>query len=315
MKVLFVSSGNVRGGMSPFVRQQAESLIDVGLQVDHYQVSARGFRGYVQACLRLRRLLRNESYDIIHAHYSYCGLISELARRRQRLVVSFMGSDLLGTEMDGSGWKERLLLSLNRFFAYRRYDLAIVKSKVMAGKLKPGTRVEVVPNGVDMVRFFPVDRAVSRQELGWPLHAKIVLFAADPGRKEKNFHLAEESVVLLRDPDVVLMPVWQMEHGLMAHCYNAADVLLLTSVYEGSPNVVKEALACNLPIVSTDVGDVLELIGSVQGCCVCAPVASELSRALEFVLKDIHRNNGREKIAGLEISNIARRLAHLYKEL
>jgi len=303
--------------MSPFIRQQAKSLQDAGEDIDHFQVTARGARGYLLAVLDLRQRLKAQKYDLIHAHYSYCGIISDLARRNEKLVVSFMGSDLLGGQHESitKTWRAYLALALNRFYAGTRYDLVILKSKGMQKCLRSGIPCEVVPNGVDMSRFYPMDRMDARNRLGWSLEKKIVLFAANPARTEKNFPLAENVVALLKNTDVLLMPVWQIQHELMNCCFNAADALLLTSRYEGSPNVVKEAVACNLPVVSTDVGDVREIIENIAGCFVCPQDANVLASALAATLKEKRRIDGRERIRDLEISVVAQRLIRLYERV
>ena len=79
MRVLFVSSGNSRFGISPFIRTQGESLQAKGLEVEFFLVEGKGIRGYLKNLGPLRRRLG--SVDIVHAHYSYCGMVAALASR------------------------------------------------------------------------------------------------------------------------------------------------------------------------------------------------------------------------------------------
>jgi len=93
---------------------------------------------------------------------------------------------------------------------------------------------------------------------------------------------------------------------------NASNALILPSIQEGSPNIVKETMACNVPVVATDVGDVSQLIGGTQGCTVCSHSAEELAVGLEKALLFKGPTTGRADIANLENSVVAEQVLAVY---
>jgi glycosyltransferase involved in cell wall biosynthesis len=192
-------------------------------------------------------------------------------------------------------------------------DAAIVKSEEMRATI-PRSTAFVIPNGVDMELFRPIDRAAARRQLGLAPNRPYVAFVGDPARPEKDFALARAALerVTERLPEAELLVV----HGQPVECVvlalNAADALVLTSYFEGSPNAVKEAMACNLPVVSVDVGDVRRVIGGTPGCHVCRRAADDLGDRLAEVLSVRERTAGRAAIAHLSQSAIARQVERVY---
>ena len=152
------------------------------------------------------------------------------------------------------------------------------------------------------------------------MEKKLILFASDPERTEKNFKLAEKAVVLLETDNVEMIPLVNIEQDRMKFYYSAADLLLLTSIYEGSPNVIKEAMACNCPIVSTDVGDVRSVIKGTDGCYLSSYDEHEMARLIAYTLKfasDGKRTSGRERIIklGLDSESIAKKIEEVYRKV
>ncbi len=236
MKILFVCSGN--HGLSPIVSAQADSLVKAGHEVQIHRIVGKGIWGYLSNVPKLHSVIRRTRFDAIHAHYSFCGIACALATRRP-IVCSLMGSDVKSSGL----W--RMII---RFFAKYIWGSTVVKSTDMMISMKLTSKdVHVIPNGVDLDLFVPMDRNECRAKIGWGNASKIVLFAADPSRMEKNFDLAHNSMLHLGYDDVELKVVFGVEQKEMPQFYNAADVLLLTSKWEGSPNVIKEAMACTLP--------------------------------------------------------------------
>ncbi len=304
MKVLFVGSGN-HAKISPIIKAQGDSLVKAGVDVDYYLIKGRGLKGYLKQILPLRKYWKSHHFDVVHAHYSLSAYVAALAGVKP-LVVSLMGSDVKAT-----GWYSRMVRLFCKLF---RWNNIIVKSKDMADAA--GIKnVQIIPNGVDMEMFVPMDAEACRKKLGWEEGGKHILFPADPDRMEKDFPLAQETVKL-SGKDITIHVFRQVEHKDTVLHYNAADVVLMTSKWEGSPNAIKEAMACCRPIVSTDVGDVKERLSGVEGCYVTETRdPNELSNFLKSVLEWKGRTNGRDKIIAdqLESKQIADRIITIYK--
>lgn len=307
MKVLFVFSGNsLYFDISPFIKVQAESLTKLGHTIDYYPVKGKGLWGYLSNITKISKFIKQGDYDIVHSHYSFCGIVSALATEKP-VVCSLMGSDVK---------KSGLWRFIIKYFIMHKWKRTIVKSKDM--KLTLGIdKVEVIPNGVDLDIFRPMNKNDCRKELGWDIGNKIILFAADPKRPEKNFSLAKKTTETLNIQDVELKVVYPVPHKDIPIYLNAADLLLSTSLWEGSPNIIKEAMACNCPIVSTNVGDVKWLLDGVEGCFITTndpkDVADKIKKALNFK----GRTKGRDKLIslGLDSEHIAKKIIKVYEEV
>ncbi|HEY1658120.1 MAG TPA: glycosyltransferase [Candidatus Sulfotelmatobacter sp.] len=273
LKVLFVTNmypDDRNPGSGAFVRQQAEQLRKAGHQIDILHIQANGARlKYLTSGFKVFSRTRAMSYDIVHAHYGLSGFPA-LFRYRTPLVVTLHGSDALVGYIQP--WISKAVCS----FA----DAVIVVSKNISARIGG----EVIPCGIDLEMFKPRDRVEARLRLGLPLQANLVLFPFDPRREIKRYDLAQASVRALGDPKTQLIAVNGKRNEDMPWYYSAADVMVLCSRSEGSPTSVKEALACNLPVVSTDVGDVREIMNGIEGCVICADNAESLARGIERVL-------------------------------
>lgn len=300
--VLFVCSGNQNTNCTPAVVEQARALKKEGVKISFFKVKRKGASGYVRGAIELKRWLKNNKYDLIHAHYGLCGIMATMAGAAP-LVVSLMGSDLLG-----SAWISRVV----GFFAKRVWPVTIVKSEAMAEKIGSSNTM-VIPNGVDMELFREIPRDEARDRCGFS-KSKTVLWPADPARKVKNFGLAEATMQYMDREDVELKTVFGEKTILMPYFYNAADVVLVTSLREGSPNVVKEALACNVPVVSTRVGDVEDRINGLESCSVCDDSPKLLAKALDRALQSEARPDGRSSIKELDNNIVLRKILTLYSK-
>lgn len=318
MKIVFVSSYNDSIGISPIVKNQVESLCKIGLDVDYYPVKGGGIFGYIKNIRPLRKFLMKKSYDIIHAHYGLSGIISALAKRKNKLIVSYMGDDLIGSnKIDGSYYfSGKIITSIVKIFARFFNHYSIVKSEEMSMKLKNLKNVATIPNGVDLDKFYIIPKDVARAKLNLPKNKKLVLFAADPKRPEKNYPLAKKATELLND-DVELITVFSRPQNELLFYYNAVDCLVLSSFHEGSPNVIKEAMACNCPIVSTNVGDVKKIIDNTEGCFIASFQPEEYSNKINMAISFANKTNGRAKIQklGYDSETIARSIQTIYNKI
>ncbi len=328
MKVIFVASGNKKGAgvVSSFVQSQYDSLKAEGLDMTLFPVKGRGWRGYAKAVVALRRLVKRERPDIIHAHYSVCGFVASLAclglRQRPKILVSILGSfPKKGTKWRRVRWAIRHL-----------WDGALTKSKRTRDQL--GLDLPVIPNGVNLDVFRVEPRAESRKKVGFEADRKYIIWCSNPERVEKNWKLAEDAVHLLESEisdalrteseglSVELIAVYNKTPQEVCTYMNAADCLLLTSDSEGSPNVIKEAMACNCPIVTTDVGDVRERLENLDGCYIAHSEelkvkSEELAKAIEKALAFGKRTEGRQRILedGLTIELIAKKIIKWYESV
>lgn len=305
MRVLFVVSGKADGKLSPITSNQADSLRQIGLKIDFFVINEKGLKGYLRNLLPLKLKLKR-NYNIVHAHYSFSGMLASLAGANP-LVVSLMGSDVKAKKF------YRLLLW---FFSFLFWKKIIVKSSEMQ-KILGAIPSVVVPNGVDTETFKPLSQNECIKKLKWNNDKLHILFAANPLRHEKNFELAQKAVSLLNNENIELHTLIDVPHDDMVFYYNAASVVLLTSLWEGSPNVIKEAMACCRPVVSTDVGDIRRLFGDTPGCYLTSfeakDVAVKLNDAILFS-KTHSVTQGSERIDELEIDSvhIAKKLLTVY---
>ncbi|MDX9694232.1 MAG: glycosyltransferase family 4 protein [Bacteroidales bacterium] len=307
MRVLFICSGNNKtNGISPFIQSQADSLVDAGLHIDFFIITQPGIAGYFKHIFKLRRLLQNTSFDLVHAHYSLSAIVAGLAGAKP-LVVSLLGSDAYI-----KGW----MRWLTKWFYKHKWIKTIVKTSDMKARLKMDEAI-VLPNGVNINNYKPIEKQVAREKIKYTSNKKLVLFLANPKRHEKNYPLALQAFKMLDNRHVELMPVYGKPSEIIPFYMNAADVLLLTSKWEGSVNVVKEAMACNLPIVSTDVGDVKENIKDINGCYIASNDPVEIAGCISKAMDFNSRTNGRERLIslGLDSETVANKLIAIYKKL
>ena len=304
MKVLFVRSGN--NGLDPISQNQGESLMREGMEVYYFDIIGKGFKGYIASYHRLQKKIQEVRPDVIHAHYSFSAYLASIASKKIPVVTSLMGSDV-----NTSSW---LFRYLNIFFVRYIWKATIVKSSDMKKKLPQVKSVYLLPNGVDFGRFFPEEKVEVQQKLELNSNRINILFGADPEVEIKNYPLAQDALKML-DIEFDIHFLKGIDRNAISDYYNAADVLLLTSFSEGSPNVIKEAMACNCPIVATDVGDIREVIGKTEGCFVTHFEAKEIADRLNEAINYGKRTKGRENIKYLDSSLIAKKLIEIYKTI
>jgi len=260
--------------------------------------------------------LRGLQIDIIHGHYSYSAGIGWLAFSGKPVIVSFMGADVYGSKgVKGNRYFKSLIDIYFAKILQLFVDGIIVKSPNLYNDLIRKKKAMIIPNGVNFKIFKPRDKVEARKELNLPLNKKLIVFLGHPTYPRKNFKLLEEAVSNMFDPGIEIVNPYPTTPDKVPIYLNAADVLVLTSESEGSPNVIKEAMASNVPIVSTDVGDVSEVIAGTSGCFITSPVASEVASNIKKALDFGKYTNGRENIKHLEISAIARQIMGLYQHV
>lgn len=318
MRVLMITSEwptSERPHAVPFIVRQVENLRAADVEVDVFP-----FRGnkqifnYLQARNEVRRLIHQRDFDVIHAQWGQSALLA--LPKTKPLVVTFRGDDVHGIvgKKNHQTLTGLVLTMISRYMAHIA-DERIVVARDLAFKLGIND-YHVIPSGIDLEKFHPVEKRQARHILSLP-EGELVLFAGDKSNPRKRFSLIEQAVNLAKNeiPNLDLVAADQVPHEIIPLYMSACDVLLLASVHEGSPNVVKEALACNLPVVSTDVGDVRERIDSIEGCVICDDDKPEtLAAGILFVLSHKKRVDGRKTVIELDEIALTQKLISVYKK-
>ena len=308
-----------RPAFGSFVQSQMDAIRSLGVDTHvHVIPGDHGAAAYATHVPLVRAAVRRMRPDVVHAHY---GLSGWTARWQPApLVVSFCGDDLLGAPGADGGLTNKSRVAIRMSLqAARRADAIVCKSRNLVAALEREMdrhRAVVIPNGVDIARFHPGGRAEARQRLGLPPRTRLILFPHDPAQAlQKRFGLAEAAVHELQKtrPEATLLHVSGVPPLEMPDYYRAADCLLLTSRTEGSPNVVKEALASGLPVVTVDVGDVRFWLERVEGSEIAAAEPVELAAAIARVLDRDTAVNPEPVLRDLDRATQAQRLLGVYE--
>jgi teichuronic acid biosynthesis glycosyltransferase TuaC len=307
-----------RPSTTHFIERQANFLRAAGVSLDVYHFRGRRHPGrYLGAWFGAQCRLLRKQYDLVHAQFGQSGLLA--LPKHLPLVVTFRGSDVLGIVNDESGrytWAGRVGQWVSRLVA-QRADAVVVVAEHMKRHLPRSVSATVIPSGLDLALFCPMSREDARQRLGLPSDTLLVLFAGRPSQARKRYGLAQAAMEILRQSlPAELIVAWGVPHIEVPLYMNAADALVFTSMQEGSPNVVKEALACNLPVVSVPVGDVAERLTGIEGCELCKDERPEtIAKGLERVLRRRRRVNSRVAVEVLDEQIQTARLIDLYRSV
>ena len=320
-KVLFVSaffeSDNTVNYTMPFIDRQMESLKQAGIDVIPFSLKTYKSRlNYVSLAPLIKNIIINENISIVHAHYIY-SVVPCIINKKVPIVLSLMGTDVFGKV--GKKFKNKIKTLINRLLISTllpRCDAVIVKSNEMK-KIISHPNIHVIPNGIDFKTFRPMDMSLAKKFLDLCTDRSVILFAGNPENPGKNYDLALQvyKKVLNKYPNVDLIPLKNISHSKVPFYLNAASCLLLTSFKEGSPNILKEALACNVPVVSVDVGDVAERLHGLDMCAICDFDADALTKHIYRILENPGRPELRDKIRYLDNRLIANKINKLYRTL
>ena len=289
-----------------WVRDQVEELRRLGIEVEVFSFPP-GSRQYMPATRRLRKLLRRERFDLVHAHYGLPGWCARLAGARP-LLVSFHGTDvrhwLVGPLSHRLAWRADLIAAVSR---------ALFAPEDDRPGLPPVPGAAVLPCGPDLDRFEPLSRGEARQRLSLDPDGRYLLFPANPARPEKRADRARE---LASACGAELLSGGSIEPAEMPLWVNAANAVVVTSDYEGFGLVCVESLACDVPVLSTPVGIAPYALHGVAGT-LCAPFDLEIwSAAVQPHLRDPDpRIEGAARAATLSAARMAERTAEAYRTL
>ena len=321
MTILFVSSGNKNnnhGKPGTVVYNQGKSLKALGLDVEYFLVQGKGLTGYIQETKRLKKYLKENPVDLIHAHYTLSAWTAVCARPRQPIILSLMGTDAYGEYIGVNK-----ILFKSRYLIYLTYVIQpfvkkiICKSKHIQSFVWLKRKSRIIPNGVSLKKLDGINSHRAKMDL--KTGKNHVLFLGDKNNIRKNFRVVNEAVQIIDKNTIELVNPYPIAHEKVIEYLRAVDVLVVPSLMEGSPNIVKESMACNTPVVATDVGDVRWLFGNEPGHYICSfepeDVAQKIEMALDFAKKH-GKTNGRQRILelGLDEKAIAGRLVEVYEE-
>ena len=302
MKVLVVARCK-EGRYAPFISEQVAALQRLGVECRLFPVNKNGIWGYLWHLKGLKRVISAFHPDLIHAHYGLSGLFANL-QRIVPVVTTYHGSDINDRKVRPLSRLSIHLSAFNIFVSQRILDIASPKGKSA-----------LIPCGINVEDYPETDKKQARLRMRFSATGKYVLFSGAFDNPVKNASLAKEAVSLLESVKLIELKGYSREE--VAFLMYAADALLMTSLTEGSPQVVKEALACGCPIVSVDVGDVKELTSGISGCFLVERDSVSIAKALQCVFEFGRRTEGRHVIVEKGLSNevIAGRIMDIYQRI
>jgi teichuronic acid biosynthesis glycosyltransferase TuaC len=320
MRILFVVRAKTdNSSVTPFVRSQGDSLINLGLKVEYYLIKRKGILGYMKSVVELRRYLKEEAFDLIHAHYVLSGWVTVLARPGKPIILSLMGTDAYGDYLGTN------LVSLkSRYLTFLSYliqpfvKIIIGKSEHILSYVFLKTKAVLLPNGVDL-DFFKPSTQKYREDLNLRKNAQYILFLGNKNNIRKNYKLLENSFQTIRNSNLFLVCPYPTDQSKVVKYLNSVNVLAVPSFMEGSSNVIKEAMACNCPVVSTNVGDASWLLGEDNGHYLAELNVHDFSEKLKMALNyslSFRRTKGRKRLKklGLAGDQVAKKLIDIYKK-
>lgn len=307
MKVLIVCSGNAESFKfeihHAFVYEQIEAVKKhYNIEYDTFFIKGKGISGYLKNLKTLKNKIRDYSPDFVHAHFGLSGLLSCL-QNIVPVVITFHGSDVNISKIK----------YLSRMAAVLSQHDIFVSSK-LHDKIRGSKKYSIIPCGINLDTFYPTDMKTARAQLKMEPEKKYILFSSGFNNAVKNSGLAFSAINLLKK-DIELIELKDKSREDVNLLFNACNLLLLTSTSEGSPQVIKEAMACNCPIVATDVGDIRDVIGNTEGCYITKFDPSDVAEKIKLALDFNRRTNGREKIQHFDNDLIARKIFNIYQEV
>jgi glycosyltransferase involved in cell wall biosynthesis len=323
MRVLWIHNFNPSNKFDGiFMKQLVEPLKQYDIHVDlHYAGKLR------RNALFMKRRIENlnevaADYDIIHAQYgSMNGFV--VSRMKGRKVLSLRGSDWHRIKQkfplfDYLHGCASVFLSK---IALRGYSHIIAMSHRMTNEVSKHARhaeLYTLPDAIDLTKFKMIDYAKAREKIGIKPHHKLVIFAAVINDNPiKRPYLARDAVNMAQssNQNIIFKPLNDIPHSDMPTYYSAADAIITTSVHEGWPNCIKEALACNLPFIATDTSDLWGIAEMEDTCHVCPPVVEELSEALLDTLSKNRPKDLQKYVTKMNMENFVKDLARIYKDM
>jgi len=315
LRVLAVVPGEPRESSMIFARRQIAAIAAEGPEIETFYLASRTNPITLWAELRrLRRAMNALRPHVLHAQFGTVTAAMCALSARVPFIVTYRGSDLNPVP---SMNQLRVAIGhlLSQLAALRAHRIVCVSRQLRSRLWWMRARVTVVPSGVDLEMFRPEPKPEARARLEWSTTRKVVLFNAGVAPTVKRLDLAREAVsqAARLDPHIgIHVMTGRVLPAGVSTLLNAADCLLVTSDWEGSPNIVKEALACGTPIVSVDVGDVRERLAGVEPSRLVSRDPVAIGQAIAEILRVPRRSNGRTRVAAMSLQETARQTIALY---
>lgn len=307
MKVLLVHSGNAVAGDSSrytFVHEQGESLRVLGVNIGYFAVVGKGVVGYLSNYRRLQMAIKEFNPDLIHAHFGLCGALCVMQSKVPVVITCHNGETL--------SWYGNIITSL----AIQRAAHTICVAQHIYDKLylKPN-KYTIKPCGIEITEV--KDKTIAQQKMNLPKDKINILFGGSFTNLRKNVALANAALKILNRNDINLIEMKGFSREQVTLLYNACDMLLLPTKSEGSPQVLKEAMAYNCPIVATDVADIAYLLDGVSNSYVTSFEPADVADKILRVIESGERTNGRERIMQLQLTNneVAKTIKTIYESI
>ena len=287
--------------VSPFIWEQVNELSKHGCEFRYVLAKGGGIGAYIRCLLELYQTIKDFKPTLIHAHGGLCGFVSNL-QIRIPVVTTYHGSDIN---------KFRIRLVSKVAFHCSAFNIFVSHALLAKMQSKSKLNSEVIPCGVNFEKFFPVeDKQLCRKKMGLELNKHYVLFSKMFYDPIKNYPLAKVAVESLPNTELIEFIGYSREDACLL--MNACDAAVMTSFSEGSPQFIKEAMACNCPIVSVDVGDVRNVIENTHNCFITPYDEKIISERLKAIFQNDRRTNGREQISHFNNQDICQAILKIY---
>lgn len=301
----------------PFITEQAEAVaVECNCEIDYFTVKGKGLLSYFAQVKALKKKISEFEPDIIHAHYGLSGITAVL-QRQVPVVITFHNGEVDTFAGNLLSSLASLLAKHTIYVAQHIYDRAFLKSK---------KKFSILPCGVPLEQCLITEYQEARLKLGFELNKKYILFGGAFDNLRKNYPLIKKALLLSGRNcaqyngyddygDIVCLEMKGLSRAECVLRMCACDLFALPSKSEGSPQALKEAMACNCPIIATDIADIKHLLGTLGGHYICTFEPRDVVKVLKESLAFNGRTKGRDRIEELQLSNqqVARRIYDIYR--
>lgn len=304
MNVLIVCSANA-GRIMPFITEQGNELARQGIDVDYFPIIGKGLFGYLRNLKTLKQKLTEKKFDIIHAHFGLSGALAIL-QYKLPVIITFHNGETLT-------FKGNLISSIASLFS--AYNIYVAKHIFELSFFKNKKKYTILPCGINMNDLILIPQNIAKTKMKLPDDKINILFGGNFGNLRKNYALAKQALYLLSREDINLIELKGFSREEVTSLLCGCDLLFLPTKSEGSPQIIKEAMACNCPIVATDVADIRELTGEVEGCYITDFNPENVASALREAISYNKRTNGRDLMSKYDNSIIVKEIIEIYKNI